>query len=129
MYSLFAVAFDKYTSSRTTEGVIYNIVDQDNVVWVQYLVSHRRYTLHDLLIENISGAPNSMRVEFEKVLNEILGKDNWEIKTVFGPKVASRSNKLRQSTFSNKCTFITYSNEENRVTRQSPFRNPQIGII
>lgn len=128
MNRLFAVPFDSYISEFTNEGIIYNIIDSNNVVKVQYLVTHRQYTLHDLLIETNSGAPNSMRRALNDYLDNIYGKDQWKIVTVFSPSMVRKLDTFRQVYFDRNSIKLSYDNTHKQVVTSTANQNAQKGF-
>lgn len=96
MTKLYAVAVDRYTSNQTNEGVIYNIVDQDKNIVIQCQVSHKKYTLHDLLIDNISSAPSNIRNAIQRILNKKYNS-SFEIVTVLTDHMMSGIDKINHN--------------------------------
>jgi hypothetical protein len=128
MTKLHAIAFDRYKSEQTTEGVIYNIVDQEHNVIVQYFVSHKEYTLHDMYIENQSRAPSSMKRALQNYLDDRYGKDLWKIKTVFTGMMVKRSQRLRQITFNRDSIRLVYNMTDKQVETGKANQNSQNGF-
>lgn len=126
MVNLFAVPFDSIKASETSEGVAYNIIDSKGNAYVQYYVSHKPYTLHDLLIENIQGAPRSMKVALEKELNDMLNE--WKMVTVFSPDMAHKSSVLKNITFVDSAVRLQYNNKEKCVEKSDPIKSVTRGL-
>jgi len=124
MINLYAVPFQRVHG--TSEGMVYNIIDQERTIRAQYYISHFRYTLHDLLIKDESGAPNSMRIALEGFLNKVLGEDTWRIVTVFSKEHLRKSTALNQLTLHPQCQKLSYDGSD--VIIEDPTENLNVSL-
>jgi len=81
MKQLVAVPFEEYTSGNSSNGVKYNIVDIQGMIYLRCVVTTRRYSDHDLVIKELAEAPSNVRVAVQHHLDAVIGKDKWVIKT------------------------------------------------
>lgn len=128
MIRLFAIPFDKYTSRKTEEGMIFNIVDKDNNVYAQCCVAHRKYTLHDLLIEDISGAPSNTKLMLSQLLNKILGVGKYKIVSVLSRKMVRDNKRFNDPKFDDRARKIAFDIESKRLILSQPQISSQKGL-
>jgi hypothetical protein len=115
MKKLFAVPFRDYKSTKTDEGIIYNLIDEYGVVHFQCWVAHKAYASHDLGITDISGAPTNVRNKMNEMLDGMFGKDGWQIVTRFSLQQARESKRLSDIRFINLCQSVWYNDEFKKV--------------
>lgn len=115
MKKLIAVPFDRYSSDKTLEGVIYNIIDSNNTVFAQCWVSHKPYTNHDLCLKEMSQAPSNVRSALTQHLDKLFGKDLWQVVTRFSVKTVKQSEALKQHTFHDSGIGFGYDDKYNKL--------------
>lgn len=127
MINLFAVPFDTYTSSKTEQGVVYNLVDKHMKCYAQCWVAHRPYADHDLFLEDISGAPNNVKTKLKEVLDEMLGE--WKVLTRFSFQMTRGTNILTEFIFDERCKGVWYDPVKHEIGVKKPLEIAKNGIV
>lgn len=115
MKVLFAVPFDQYKSSKTDQGVIYNLIDENGVIHIQCWVAHRPYADHDLHIKQMSSAPSNVRNELSSQLNDMFGFELWNVSCRFSIESVRKSSRLQTTNFTDQCKSILYIDKDKKI--------------
>ena len=127
---LIAIPFDIYKSKETSEGVVYNVCTLGKTVYAQIWVTHHKYALHDLCVDNISGAPATVKINLNKHLDQIFGKDGWKMKTVLSKQHVSTDNNLQQGfIFNPQAVAIGYDKSNENVISNNICINANYGVV
>ena len=118
MQKLFAIPFSGYNSSKTDQGVIFNVVDSNMLTRLQIWVAHIPYSDHDLNIRELSQAPSNVRNASKEILDN-RHPDGWEVVTRFSWNQKLQSSVLKREEWAPYCLTISWNNDTQKLTINS----------
>jgi len=115
MTKLFAVPFSEYQSSKTEQGMIYNLIDENSLVHLQCRVAHKKYASHDLCLHDIPGAPTNVKNKITEMLDDGFGKGQWQVITRFSVQQTNASQRLSNHVFNEMCQCVWFDEDHKQI--------------
>lgn len=117
MKHLIAVPFEEYTSSHSNNGVKYNVVDFDGILYLRCVVTSRKFSDHDLMIKELAEAPSNVRVAVSNHLNRVIGEGGWRVRGRLPFNAGMPFDQIIDGRLHPEAVELQYNPDENEVKR------------